>query len=133
MLVDRECADTEGWTDDNGNTCSDYEKDGSIKIDKYKGSEYNFPEYNCCISGKGKQNFMDYYQMSSYSHYEQSVKMIYFAFTTLSKVGLGDFNLLHATDMEIVYVIFMLIIGIITFTYIMSQLIQMLTRENDYN
>ena len=71
--------------------------------------------------------------MNSYSHYEQSVKMVYFAFTTLSKVGLGDFNLLHATDMEIVYVIFMLIIGIITFTYIMSQLIQMLTRENDYN
>ena len=55
------CTDTFGWKDKNGNDCQYYQKKNICKDNRINrvassvfiaGSEYNFPELNCCACGK---------------------------------------------------------------------------------
>ena len=71
--------------------------------------------------------------MDSYTPYEQTIKVVYFAFTTFSTVGLGDFNFLHGSDIEIVFGTFILLLGFIIFIYIISQNINMINVYLDFN
>ena len=61
--------------------------------------------------------------------------MVYFIFTTLTTIGFGDFN--PKSEIERVILTFVLLIGVASFSYIMSQFISILlevqniTAENE--
>ena len=61
--------------------------------------------------------------------------MVYFIFTTLTTIGFGDFN--PKSEIERVIMTFILLIGVASFSYIMSQFISILlevqniTAENE--
>jgi hypothetical protein len=55
--------------------------------------------------------------------------LIYFAFTSLTTVGFGDFN--PRSDAERLFTAFGLLIGVSLFSYIMSEFINMIEKFND--
>jgi cytochrome c biogenesis protein CcdA len=71
--------------------------------------------------------------MDNYSPCEQTIKIMYFAFTTFSTVGLGDFNYLNTSDFEIIFGTGMLLMGFVIFIYIISQYISMINAFIDFN
>lgn len=71
--------------------------------------------------------------MDNYSPCEQTIKIMYFAFTTFSTVGLGDFNYLNTSDFEIIFGTGMLLMGFVIFIYIISQYISMINTFIDFN
>lgn len=68
--------------------------------------------------------FYNVYGMAEYSDGENLIIVVYYLFTTLSTVGFGDYN--PKSEIERVIVTFILIIGVATFSWIMSQFIDTL-------
>ena len=56
--------------------------------------------------------------MEEKSSWENLTIVVYFMFTTLSTVGFGDFN--PKSEIERVIMTFILLVGVATFSYIMS-------------
>lgn len=56
--------------------------------------------------------------MEEKSSWENLTIVVYFMFTTLSTVGFGDFN--PKSEIERAIMTFILLIGVATFSYIMS-------------
>jgi hypothetical protein len=52
--------------------------------------------------------------------------MIYYAFTSLSTVGFGDYH--PRADEERIFIAFLLVIGVATFSYIMGIFISILKK-----
>ena len=68
--------------------------------------------------------FYNYYNLAENSKQENLVAVVYFAFTTLSTVGFGDFA--PRSAYERIIATFVLLIGVAVFSYIMSQFIEIL-------
>ena len=62
--------------------------------------------------------------MGEKTSWENLTIVVYFMFTTLSTVGFGDFN--PKSEIERAIMTFILLIGVATFSYIMSQFISIL-------
>jgi len=68
--------------------------------------------------------FYNYYALEENTDYQNLVVVVYFAFTTLSTVGFGDFN--PKSEVERIVTTFILLVGVACFSYIMGQFIDIL-------
>ena len=68
--------------------------------------------------------FYGVYNLSENTDFENLVIVVYFAFTTLSTVGFGDYN--PKSEPERIITTFILLIGVACFSYIMGQFIEIL-------
>ena len=65
--------------------------------------------------------FYNEYEMYDKTEKENLVSVVYFMFTTLSTVGFGDFH--PKSEVERAVMTFILLIGVATFSWIISQFI----------
>lgn len=65
------------------------------------------------------------WDLESMNDYERVVTILYFAVTSLSTVGFGDYY--PITDAERILISFILLFGVMIFSYIMNQLTNVLT------
>ena len=70
--------------------------------------------------------FISYNDINSNEEYYNTLLLIYFAFTSLSTVGLGDLN--PRSDFERIFMAFMLLFGVAIFSYIMGVFIEILSQ-----
>lgn len=89
------------------------------------GEQIKFPS-----KGTG-ENFIDYYKLESFNPYERAVIMTYYAFTTLSTVGLGDYH--PKSDFERLLISLVLIFGVAIFSYIMGSFVAILIKMKTIN
>jgi hypothetical protein len=75
--------------------------------------------------------FLNYFQMYKLSEYEALIIATYFAFTSLSTVGLGDFH--PRGNIERVCTGFMLLFGVAIFSYIMGNFIEILSEFKEFH
>ena len=68
--------------------------------------------------------FYNEYALGENTDYQNLVIVVYFAFTTLSTVGFGDFN--PKSEIERIVTTFILLVGVACFSYIMGQFIDIL-------
>lgn len=68
--------------------------------------------------------FYNYYKLYDNTDQQNLVLVVYFAFTTLSTVGFGDYA--PRSSYERIVTTFILLIGVACFSYIMSQCIEIL-------
>ena len=68
--------------------------------------------------------FIDYYGLNLFTDSHKTITMIYYAFTSLSTVGLGD--LVPRSNIERLFVSFSLLIGVAIFSYTLEEFIQIL-------
>ena len=71
-----------------------------------------------------EKTFYAYYGLGSKSHFSQLTIVVYFAFTSLSTVGFGDFN--PKSQVERLATVFILLVGVACFSYIMGEFIGIL-------
>ena len=71
-----------------------------------------------------EKTFYNYYELKDKSNLTQLTIVVYFAFTTLSTVGFGDYN--PKSETERIITTFILLIGVACFSYIMGQFIEIL-------
>jgi len=75
--------------------------------------------------------FMVYYDLVGKSTFENAVIYTYFAFTSLSTVGFGDYT--PRSNAERFIGAFMLMFGVALFSYIMGNFIAILNNYSQYN
>ena len=68
--------------------------------------------------------FYNHYKLKDKPPSENLIIVLYFAFTTLSTVGFGDYN--PKSELERTITAFILLIGVACFSYIMTQFIEIL-------
>ena len=68
--------------------------------------------------------FLHYHDLSAKTDIELAIVSMYFAFTSLSTVGFGDFT--PRSDYERVLGAIMLLFGVLIFTFIMGKFIEMI-------
>ena len=68
--------------------------------------------------------FYNQYGLAENTNTQNLVIVVYFAFTTLSTVGFGDFN--PKSEVERIVTTFILLVGVACFSYIMGQFIDIL-------
>ena len=68
--------------------------------------------------------FYNEYNLADREDSENLIIVVYFAFTTLSTVGFGDYN--PKSELERIITTFILLIGVACFSYIMGQFIEIL-------
>ena len=73
-----------------------------------------------------KFTFYNEYGLGFKEPAENLVIVLYYMFTTLSTVGFGDFN--PKSEVERIIITFVLLIGVATFSWIMSQFIDILMK-----
>lgn len=71
-----------------------------------------------------EKTFYNQYKLKDKSNLTQLTIVVYFAFTTLSTVGFGDYN--PKSETERIITTFILLIGVACFSYIMGQFIEIL-------
>lgn len=69
-------------------------------------------------------HFIGYYKLADHPEPRQALMMIYFAFTSLSTVGLGDFC--PKGEAEMILCSMLLLFGVAIFSYIMGMFIDMI-------
>lgn len=69
-------------------------------------------------------NFIDEYQLYDKTKLEDITIFIYYSFTTLSTVGFGDYH--PKSNTERIFVAFFMLFGVMIFSYIMGNFIEML-------
>ena len=73
--------------------------------------------------------FFNEYELKDKNDWDNLIIVIYFAFTTLSTVGFGDFN--PKSPSERLITVGILLIGVALFSYIMGQFIDILMKLQD--
>lgn len=86
-------------------------------VEDFGGYDYS-TETETGVSGQG---FIAYYGMQSRSHAFITITMTYYAFTSLSTVGFGDYA--PRSDLERAIGSMILLIGVALFSYIMGNFI----------
>lgn len=76
------------------------------------------------LDGKQHIGFIKQFELDKNSNEENAVIVIYFAFTTLSTVGFGDYH--PRSNAERLICAFILLIGVAIFSYIMGIFIEIL-------
>jgi len=69
--------------------------------------------------------------MDDFSSKKKTIIMIYYAFTSLSTVGFGDFN--PRSDLERLFIAGLLLTGVSVFSYIMGNLIEIIEEIGTIN
>ena len=92
-------------------------------IDPKELSKYH--EYH-----KQQEYFIAQYDMHERSAYDRSLISIYFAFTSLSTVGFGDFT--PKNNVERILTAIMLLFGVSIFSYIMGKILEMINVFKDF-
>ena len=78
------------------------------------------------------ENFITYNEMiEKYSNAEKMWLLTYYFFTTMSTVGLGDYN--PRSDVERLMIIFVMVFGVIFTTIIMDTLNKVITELGSFN
>ena len=72
-----------------------------------------------------KESFIWKFDLNNFSHSKVTIVATYFAFTSLSTVGFGDYY--PVSDMERLVGAFVLLFGVAIFSYIMGNFINILT------
>ena len=83
---------------------------------------------NSLNNNKNGKNFIQNrpdWDLDSMENFEEVVTIIYFAVTSLSTVGFGDYY--PITNEERIFISFILLFGVALFSYIMNQLTNVLT------
>ena len=83
------------------------------------------------FEGGDQEMFQDYFNLREKRPGDISVITTYFAFTSLSTVGFGDFN--PRSDVERLACAFVLFFGVAIFSYIMGNFIGILDSFKDFN
>ena len=78
-----------------------------------------------------ESTFMAKFNLANNLRSENVVIMIYFAFTSLSTVGFGDFY--PVGDFERLFTSMILLAGVATFSYIMDNFMQVVNSIEDFN
>jgi len=76
-------------------------------------------------------NFIDENSFNGISNVEKMITLLYFALTTLSTVGLGDYH--PKSDWERLFCSFIFLFGIIVTSYIMDVLTKTINQVRDFN
>ena len=76
------------------------------------------------LGDEDQEFFIEYNDIESYNPKYTTIIAFYFALTSLSTVGFGDFN--PRSDFERIFTSFMLVSGVAIFSYIMGVFIEML-------
>lgn len=66
--------------------------------------------------------FYNYYGLNELSDNENLIRVIYFAITTLTTIGFGDFN--PKSEIERIATTLILLAGVCCFSYIMGQFLE---------
>jgi len=74
---------------------------------------------------------MEAYSLDEYSNLYQSLAVMYFAFTSLSTVGFGDFN--PKSEYERLLCAFILLFGVSIFSYILGIFNEIIVQINSLN
>jgi len=69
-------------------------------------------------------NFIDKFGLRQMTKNEDILIFVYYSFTTLSTVGFGDFH--PKSNVERIFVAFFMLFGVMIFSYIMGNFIDML-------
>ena len=77
------------------------------------------------------ENFIEHFQINDMNCNQRAIAMIYYAFTSLSTVGFGDYN--PRSNIERLFVALMLLFGVAIFSYIMGNFIEILEQLNMLN
>lgn len=75
------------------------------------------------------ETFYGEYKIYDRSTYEQTIAMIYFAFTTLSTVGFGDYH--PKNDIERLGCSVVLVLGVATMSVVLSNFLEMVDKFNE--
>jgi hypothetical protein len=78
-----------------------------------------------------ENRFIASYELYNDSFYQVMVKLLYFSSTSLTTIGLGDFH--PKADFERVACAFMIFNGVMMFSYISSNLIEIIKNLRDYD
>jgi hypothetical protein len=73
---------------------------------------------------RNTENFIEYYLLEEMNSFKKAIALVYYAFTSLSTVGFGDYN--PRSDAERVLIAVVLLFGVLTFSYAMGNFIQIL-------
>ena len=95
----------------------DFMDDTNYKLDNLKYSQM-------------QNRFLIEYQLYDMTNRDVVLRLLYFAFTTLTTIGFGDFH--PKGDIERAYTAVMLLMGVMTMTYVMGNMIALLQQFNEY-
>ena len=76
-------------------------------------------------------DYMHYYNFEDETFGHRTIRQVYFAFTTLSTVGFGDYA--PRSDVERMVCSFILMFGVSIFSYFMGNFIEILDKYNNLN
>jgi len=85
-------------------------------------------EYDIFTSGSEldhSSGFINYYFLNIPSPRDRMIILTYFAFTSLTTVGLGDY--VPKADSERVFMAMVLLFGVATFSYVMGNFVNILS------
>jgi len=88
------------------------------EITKHKYYDHEY------VDGIMSEFFLHYHELTDKSDRDLTIVSMYFAFTSLSTVGFGDFT--PRSDYERVLGAIMLLFGVLIFTYVMGKFIEMI-------
>lgn len=88
--------------------------------EKDEGDEEHYEDVSTFVDYEGNWSLVDE------TGFRRTLISMYFAFTTLSTTGLGDFY--PVSDIERLVGAFLLLIGVALFSYIMGELLSMLVK-----
>ena len=72
------------------------------------------------------ENFIETFKLYKHDAYSKTLIITYFAFTSLSTVGFGDFN--PRSDYERVLIAMILMFGVAIFSYVMGNFLEILNK-----
>jgi hypothetical protein len=76
------------------------------------------------------EDFIDYFEVDSGSHFHVTILAIYYTFTTLSTVGFGDLH--PRSNPERILMVFIFIFGNAIFSLILGNFIAIIDQAKDY-
>lgn len=95
-------------------------------VEEFDGVWYNDDN----ISEFGDIRFISAYSLYDDTHYEILIKLLYYSCTSLTTIGLGDFH--PKADLERIVCAFVILFGVMLFSFISSNLIVILQKFRDY-
>ena len=78
-----------------------------------------------------ENNFLDHFEIYEYSQVKQMLIPMYYAFTSLSTVGFGDFH--PQNNGERILCSIILLFGVMIFSYVMGVFIEMISKFETFN
>ena len=92
---------------------------------------YDMDKYSEELAEKYEDTYIFNFNLHKKTAVENTLIVTYFAFTSLSTVGFGDYN--PRSNIERFVCAFILLIGVAIFSYIMGNFISILDQFKDFN